>query len=271
MFENFPNLERAVDATRSRKADVQGHGVIRLAKFASMGSALCFPIEALVFSTVIFIGIQNALSRPLTLKDISSFRGKVRVYGDDIIVPVKYVRHVISALETYGFKVNAGKSFWNGSFRESCGKDYYAGEDVSVVRVRQFIPESRGNAKEIISTVSLRNQLYNAGLWGTVRHLDRHLERVLKHYPVVGPQSPVLGRVSCLGIPSYRMHIHLHKPIVKGFLQRSRPPISKLDGYGALMKFFLKRGDEPFADRDHLERYGRPDAVDIKLGNGSAL
>jgi hypothetical protein len=271
MLQNFPHLNGAVDATRSRKADVRGHGVIRLAKFASMGSALCFPIEALVFSTLIFLGIQKVLDRPLTREDVMSMRGKVRVYGDDIIVPVEYVRSVVESLETFGFKVSLGKSFWNGSFRESCGKDYYKGEDVSIVRVRQFIPTQLSSVKEIVSTVSLRNQLYYAGLWQAVRYLDPLLERVVKHYPIVGPESPILGRVSCLGIPpSYKMHSTLFKPIVKGWRVQTKLPKSNLEGYGALMKFFLKRGEKPFADRDHLTRYGRAESVNIKLGWASA-
>jgi len=43
LLSRHPHLARAVDACRSRKADVPGHGVQRLAKFASMGSALTFP------------------------------------------------------------------------------------------------------------------------------------------------------------------------------------------------------------------------------------
>jgi hypothetical protein len=236
-----------------------------------MGSALCFPIEALVFSTLIFLGIQKVLDRPLTREDVMSMRGKVRVYGDDIIVPVEYVRSVVESLETFGFKVSLGKSFWNGSFRESCGKDYYKGEDVSIVRVRQFIPTQLSSVKEIVSTVSLRNQLYYTGLWQAVRYLDPLLERVVKHYPIVGPESPILGRVSCLGIPpSYKMHSTLFKPIVKGWRVQTKLPKSNLEGYGALMKFFLKRGEKPFADRDHLTRYGRAESVNIKLGWASA-
>jgi hypothetical protein len=43
LFKNYPLLWRAVDATRSVEAGVPGFGQIPLAKFASMGSALCFP------------------------------------------------------------------------------------------------------------------------------------------------------------------------------------------------------------------------------------
>jgi hypothetical protein len=77
LFSPFTWFSRGLDATRSRKADVPGHGVIRLAKFASMGSALCFPIEAMVFVTLVFYGIEKVLRRPLTNKDLLDFVGKV--------------------------------------------------------------------------------------------------------------------------------------------------------------------------------------------------
>ncbi len=264
MLQNFPHLARAVDATRSRKADVPGHGVIRIAKFASMGSALCFPIEAMVFATLVFMGIQDELNVPLTKKHVKSLFGKVRVYGDDIIVPVDFVSSVIGRLEAFGLKVNHNKSFWTGKFRESCGKDYYDGHDVSIIKVRALFPSSREHAAEIISTVSLRNQLYKAGLWDSVRFLDTLLERIIP-FPHVGDDSPALGRFSFLGYEIQKMDPNLHRPLVRAAVVDAPLPIDKLDGNGALMKFFLKRGDLPVADREHLKRAGRPDTVGIKI------
>jgi hypothetical protein len=273
MFANHPHLREAVDATRSRKAEVLVKGekkIIRLAKFASMGSALCFPMESLVFMTVIFLGIEQELKRPLTNDDIKSFRGQVRTYGDDIIVPVRYVRSVVSNLETFGFKVNASKSFWTGYFRESCGKDYYKGEDVSVVRVRRVFPTQRNDAQEIISVVSLRNQLYKRGLWKTTKYLDNLVERIIP-FPAVGEASPILGKQNFTGHETGKFCSDLHIPLVKGMRVVSKLPADKLDDTGALLKFFLKRSEEPFVDRNHLERYGRPESVDIKLRWASAI
>jgi hypothetical protein len=293
MMENHPWLAEAVDATRSRKAEVNGR-VIRLAKFASMGSALTFPIEAMVFSTLVFLGIQRALNRPLTRRDLQSFRGQVRVYGDDIIVPVDYVSSVVSTLEDFGFRVNAGKSFWTGRFRESCGKEYYAGEDVSITRVRRLFPTQRSDVLETISLVSLRNRMYFAGLWKTARYLDDKLESLLRHYPTVMPGSPVLGRESLMGYETHLSHRDHHSPLVKGWVITARSPESNLDDVWALQKVFLTKegtrsshasvrsydefakflsghGGEPAAVRDHLERHGRPDAVDIKLRKASPI
>jgi hypothetical protein len=100
MFARFPHFSRAVQACRSRKADVLHMDGslqrIRLSKFASMGSALTFPVEAMVFLSMVFLGIESVVKHPLTRRDVRSFAGQVRVYGDDIIVPVEFVPSVIA-------------------------------------------------------------------------------------------------------------------------------------------------------------------------------
>jgi hypothetical protein len=289
MTADFPILQGAIESCRSLKADVDGE-IIDLAKFASMGSALCFPIEAMVFLTIIFIGIENELNTPLTPELISSFRGKVRVYGDDIIVPVDFVRTVISSLESFGIRVNASKSFWTGRFRESCGKEFYAGEDVSIVRVRREFPASRHDVSELVSLVSLRNQLYAAYCWDTVDWLDPLIVKLLKHFPVVGPDSPILGRISFTeSVTVQRIDPVLHRPLVKGWIVRARSPRDQLSDEYALTKCLLLMerrdaglpaeyiseetsphdpkliGSLPTVADEHLERYGRPQYVSIKL------
>jgi len=255
-------LFRAVDACRSRKADVPGHGVIRLSKFASMGSALCFPFEAMVFTTIVFLGIEQKLNRRLRHKDILSLRGKVRVYGDDIIVPADYVNSVVGALEAFGLRVNLHKSFWNGSFRESCGKEYFKGHDVSITRVRRLLPTQRTDSAEIVSTVALRNQLYHSGYWNTVKYLDTIIERFIP-FPIAQDTSPGLTRSSYLPYCMEKYDTKLHRPLVRAAVVVPRPSRSALDGYGALVKCLLPGRIEPLQEK-HLEFAGRPTAVDIK-------
>jgi len=285
MIEDFPALLQAVDGCRSRKADVPGHGVIRIAKFASMGSALCFPFEAMVFLTLIFLGIERELSAPLSPSTIQSYKEQVRVFGDDLIVPRDYVLSVVDELHTFGYVVNTGKSYWTGRFRESCGREYYDGHDVSIVKVRQVFPTRRQDASGIISLVSLRNQLYWAGLWETVKRLDRKIEKLLIHFPVVSPTSPLLGRESVLGYQFQKIDPFLHNPLTKGYKVVAKPPLDPLEGSGALLKCLLRGHSERFAlkqisseshtvdvasvDTEHLERSGRPEHVSIKLGWGS--
>jgi len=263
LLEKHPWLFQAVDASRSRKADVRGK-VIRLAKFASMGSSLCFPFEAMVFLTVVFMGIEEGLGRRLTNKLIKSYIGSVRVYGDDIIIPIDMVQPVVRNLETFGFKVNRHKSFWNGKFRESCGKEYYGGLDVSIVKVRQMLPKRRADVREIVSSVALRNNFYCNGLWRSARHIEQVLGKFY-NFPFIWPTSPSLGYYTFLPPQGDKMCRRLHRPLVKGFAVVPLVPKSPLGDEGALLKFFLKRGVEPH-QRNHLVRSGRPTTVGIRRG-----
>jgi len=303
MLRRYPHLFEAVDATRSRRAVVRGHGVIRLSKYASMGSALCFPFEAMVFTTLIFMGIQRSLSTPLCRRDLNDLVGSVRIYGDDLIVPVDHVTSVVRMLEHFGAQVGTSKSFWTGKFRESCGREYFNGHDVSITRVRQAFPTQRQDVTEVESLVSLRNQLYLSGYWKTCEWLDDILRKLLRgNFPVVLPTSPVLGRVSFLGYQAEKAHPSLHSPLVKGYVVKAKPPSDKLEGAGALLKCLLKldtdawlRGKVPWHPSDidpcdfsltassrgdlgeiqvvsdHLERSGRPKSSSMKLGWRSPL
>jgi hypothetical protein len=307
MTRKWPHLHDAIQSCRSRKADVPGYGVQRLAKFASMGSALCFPMEAMVFTTLIFLGIQNELRTPITRKDIDSLSSSVRVYGDDLIVPTRHVRTIVQTLEHFGARVGLDKSFWTGRFRESCGKEYFNGTDVSITRVRQALPSTIADVTGVISTVSLRNQLADAGWFeNTVEWLDNRLGKILKYFPVVGPDSPVLGRVNPYQvITPDKYHPYLHIPMVKGYVLQAKAPSDPLEGTGALLKCLLKletRSPQGVIDMDvdlvpcyrpgvpqyelvnpysyeasfrmpsgsqdeqHLERTGRPKRVSLKLG-----
>jgi len=271
LFAKYPSLHAGIMACRSERADVPGHGIISLSKFASMGSALCFPIEAMVFYTIIFYGFAKSKGYQYgdRLPNFGNLPSEVRVYGDDIVVPVDNVSTVIDCLESFGFKVNHDKSFWTGKFRESCGKEYYDGFDVSLVRVRSTIPSKRQQVKEVLSTVALRNQLYNAGYWTAASFLDDTIRKVLGHFPIVEGTSPLLGRNSvCFDSYAEKIDPDTHNPLVKGWKVFSRSPMNPLDDLGALLKFFLKSGDEPLQE-GHLERAGRPDAVNIKLGYGT--
>jgi len=283
MMEDYSHLHEAVQSSRSRKADVPGHGVIRLAKFASMGSALCFPVEAMVFLTVVFLGIQRELGTTLTRDEILSYRGKVRVFGDDIIVPRDYVLSVVDELSAFGHKVNVDKSFWTGRFRESCGKEYFDGHDVSIVRVRRVLPTQRQDAAGVNSAVKLRNLAYWQGLWKTACWLDNYLVKLLGVFPNVAPTSPLLGRESALGYQFQRLHPNHQGPLTRGYFLVAKPPPDFLEGVGALTKclnmespsyedkFLELKEDRPMliADSDdnrHLERTGRPKHVNIMLG-----
>jgi hypothetical protein len=240
----------------------------------------------MVFATCVFVGIEKVLGRHLSKKDVQSFKGQVRIYGDDIIVPVVYVRSVIESLETLGFVVNSNKSFWTGKFRESCGKEYYDGHDVSVVKCRRVLPNSRKDASELVSMVSMRNLLFEKGFSSTVDWLDRRIEKLIP-FPVVHPNSSILGRWSHFDPKVEMSHPYLQIPLVRGAVVQAKIPRDILEGSGALMKWLLKKERDSrhqdglpyrgflhddglaFEDKNHLSRSGRPLSVDIKIARRS--
>lgn len=144
LFASCPLLSDAVQACRSLRADVPGYGAIQLNKFASMGSAMCFVVEAMVFSTIVVLAAHLQDKKRITSASINTLlhTREVRVYGDDIIVPKRYAIAVIDLLTAFGLKVNRNKTFLNGKFRESCGCDAYDGHRVTPVYIRQALPRS---------------------------------------------------------------------------------------------------------------------------------
>lgn len=91
--------------------------IVRYEKFCSMGNGFCFPLESLIFGSAVYEAGGNLGKDSL-------------VYGDDIVVPPLIVNRVIENLSLLGFSLNIDKTFTSGPFRESCGGDYFDGEDV---------------------------------------------------------------------------------------------------------------------------------------------
>jgi len=107
-----------LDSIRSKSFKL-GKDVKVYSKFCSMGNGFCFPLETLIFASVC-----NAVYRERNLTADFS------VYGDDIILRQSVANQVIKLLGHLGFKTNTGKTFLQGNFRESCGADWFSGEDV---------------------------------------------------------------------------------------------------------------------------------------------
>lgn len=272
LFSDFPWFLEGIEACRSTHARLPWGEVIPLNKFASMGSAMTFPIEAMVFTAIVLEACVRAdgysksrMGLKAYRKVLEDYRDRVRVYGDDIIVPTHLAETVIESLEVFGFQVNRNKSFWSGDFRESCGKEYWKGYDVSIVRFRKAFPASPQNAEEIVSAIATRNQLVKNGLVKTAELMDGDLEKVIRPYPYVLETSPLLGRIHPKGYYTVdSWSDDHHAPVTKGWVVDPKAPKSELDGYRALLKCLLTTVGVASVDEKHLRRAGRPRAVKLK-------
>jgi len=64
--------------------------------------------------------------------------GNFAVFGDDIIVDSRVYSRICKMLNVLGFVVNTNKSFNEGLFRESCGRDYFSGLNVRGVYISRL-------------------------------------------------------------------------------------------------------------------------------------
>jgi hypothetical protein len=137
--------------------------------FSSMGNGFTFELESLIFW---------ALTRSTC--QISKVKGKISVYGDDIIAPSLIAPRLARLFHWVGFKVNPKKSHWTGQFRESCGKHYYGPQEVTPFYIREPV-------RSLTDVIRLLNRLLiwdsYSGFFITPEVANFHYQWALKIVP----------------------------------------------------------------------------------------
>jgi hypothetical protein len=270
MFESCPDIQGAILACRSRRAKLPTGEVISLKKFASMGSALCFPIEAMYFYTICIGALLAKRNLPVTYRNILTVSRHVYVYGDDIIVPTDSAEVVIDHLQKYYCKVNTTKSHWKGNFRESCGMDAFLGEEVTPTYVKYSFPDNRRSVQGFLSLVETSNLFYLKGYWTTAALIVSKVQRVFGKLPILGKDASGVGLVSFQHYVSVgRWNRKLQRHEVKAWRAAPVYHNDKLGGYPALLKCLLalearSSSDATDVSKDHLNRTARYGAVTLK-------
>jgi hypothetical protein len=186
VFRGTPLLA-ACYATRSRFALLPSGVRIPMKKFAPMGSALCFPIECLIFAAICEYVVRD-----------HGWIDKERsysVYGDDIVIAGELAISCQYILGKCGFKLNVPKSYfhYNIPFRESCGGEYYAGVDVTPMRLsRKFSSDDPGkfNPGSYGAHIDGANRAFQYGYRGVRRwFISRLLLLPKKFQPLFGEDS----------------------------------------------------------------------------------
>jgi hypothetical protein len=143
---------------------------------SSMGNGYTFCLETDVFLSIARAGV-NAFARYAGRPELHD---QAWVYGDDVIVPVDAYATVVDFLEACGIVVNSDKSYNTGSFRESCGFDWFEEQYVSSTYwPRASILDSIESMPHL---VSLQNRLAERGslyyYWDAVRFLAKQVRRI---------------------------------------------------------------------------------------------
>jgi len=267
LFRTQPEFLRVALASRSTRSELPDGRVTDLKKFASMGSALCFPVEALVFFVSIVASRLLRAGIFPTERNVYSSGRSVYVYGDDIIVPASEAPEICDDLEALGFRVNRHKSFWTGQFRESCGCDAFRGEEVTPVYLRRDVPQDRKDVSAVLSTVATANQLFSAGYYVAALHLKEKVERCLGPLPEVSLESAAIGwHFHSEVVPRRRWNRRWQRLESRCYTSYQPKQSDPLEGDAALAKCYrvVGKGWISPVDPEHLEMSPRPYALTLK-------
>nr|UJQ85124.1 MAG: hypothetical protein 3 [Leviviridae sp.] len=196
IFRKNPPLLDAIHASRTRYIFIPQTGeTLLLKKFASQGTAITFPVQTIVFTVITLAATVGDeiyyMSHDELIKRLSRLRNQVRVFGDDIIAPTHGYVRITQLMHDLGLKVNLGKSFYRGYFRESCGQDSFKGYDVTPVKPKSVIPDNPASCVAVLDT---SNNLFYKGYWNASEQLRNRLCRdSLTRFPSVGRDAAAKG------------------------------------------------------------------------------
>lgn len=175
-FVGHVNLRSLLMASRTPYVSLSKYGIrdlLKLKKFAGMGSAVTFPIQSLFYfaAAVSAVATWNGLNpAKIRSKDIGRIGKSIRVFGDDIILPSSAVPYLDLLFSSLDLKLNASKTHVQGQFRESCGMDAYQGYEVTPLYLTSV---SLGkSSRALTSWVDIRNEAYSKGLWSLARWFE---------------------------------------------------------------------------------------------------
>lgn len=190
LFGNQPRLQEMLLALSTRVITFPpelGLDNLYTSKYAPMGSALCFPVMAIVH-----YALCKAIILESNVKDRFRKSKEVYVYGDDIIIDSSCTQAVYDWLPCFGMVINQSKSYHRSHFRESCGIHAYNGMDITPVFLKR-IPNNTSGADTLLSALAAEGQFFSKGLFNTARLLRQRIIQFYGNMPFVNWKSSIAG------------------------------------------------------------------------------
>lgn len=248
------NLFSAFAACRSDGTLLPDGRLVRFRKFAPMGSALCFPVEALVFWALAVGAIVNVCS----MRDAYALPA-IYVYGDDLILPKKEFQVIKGVFEELHLQFNEDKCCTARFFRESCGVDAFKGVDVTPQKLRN-IDFTLRSPKAHLAYVEYANAFTQMGedFQHTAQFMRDHVESSLGKHPIKLSRSGyplALYRPDCCwadvvaSLRPFRLRFNRSLQRMEARLQVVRPITiirDELEGYVQLLPRLRTGPRDPF-------------------------
>jgi len=220
-----------LEACRSTSTTLPNGRILKLQKYAPMGSALCFPVLALTIWSILTAAAPDAYTRE-----------RILVYGDDVIVPTAFAESAMTVLEFFGLQINRNKSCSKGSFRESCGMDAFQGTCVTPVRLRTVWDESP-RPDVYSSYIAYANAYWDRRYYTAYEYIVTRLKAI---YGPIPDESMNLSCPSLRVEPAehgkfksrYNKHLHKMQYYVRDV---SSPTVHQvIDGWSMLLRYFTE-------------------------------
>lgn len=233
----FPEpLQSALLNCRTLATVLPSGKILKLSKFAPMGSSLCFPVLALTIWAILAAMLDTR---------VDGEEPSILVYGDDVIVPTAQAENAITTLESFGLKINRDKSFVRGFFRESCGADAFHGIDVTPVKLHT-VWQHHPDPGSYVSFVEYANEFYHRGFLTLYECIQTRLENLYGYIPDTASlvSAPSLEWVPVRHCPErarWNKRLQCREILVREV--RARTVNRPIDGYVELFRFLSTTPD----------------------------
>jgi hypothetical protein len=98
---------------------------------STSGHSLTFRHETIVFLAAMRLAYRQYVALVEHKQVAKVSQQSAWAYGDDSLVASEAAEIAVHILATIGININTDKSYWSGPYRESCGKEYWKGTDVT--------------------------------------------------------------------------------------------------------------------------------------------
>lgn len=244
-----------LDDLRSKKYQMPDGTWHDFEKFSTMGNGFTFELESLIFW---------ALSE--SVKDFSNLKEHVLVYGDDIIIDERALPLLLEVFEYCGFTVNSDKTHFNSQFRESCGKHYFSGFDVTPIYQKEVpdVLEELYRMANRIRRLAFR-MAPDFGCMGVLKHAWLAAIRGIRisHVTILDSQDDdgvalPYDEIQAIGLVFDRRNTNGGNTAVKLPVLSFRPRQRKLQDCRSLLAYWLRfTPTEPFDGRVAVRRRGK--------------
>lgn len=252
LFRRSPSLLQALQSCRTGWIEQRLCRDVptfqRVRKYSTMGNATIFPVQSLFFLAValgVVCHIRRIRATPRSLRHLGSM--EVRVFGDDIIVPIDCAEVVVDVLTSLGLRVNPNKTFLTGRFKESCGVDAYDGHNVTSVSIlKRPVRTSPGS---LVSSVDVHHNLCSAGLVATAAYIRKVAARTVSNQiPFVKHGSGLFGWSDLFGTEDTHTKVRYNRDLMRAEVRCLRPKVSEqrstaVESAG-LLQFFTEAAKE---------------------------